>query len=84
MLEFDEVPEDDESLEDEVLLLELELLELPLALESRSSMSVELSELPDAPAPLGPPPEEAPRRTTAPPGRRVSDHRRRRGRWRTR
>ena len=56
LLEFDEVPEDDESLEDEVPLLELELLELPFALDSRSSMSVELPELPDAPAPLGPPP----------------------------
>lgn len=55
LLEFDEVPEDDESLEDEVLLLELELLELPLALDTRSSTSVEPLELPDAPAPLEPP-----------------------------
>ena len=62
-------------------LLELELLELPFALDSRSSMSVELPELPDAPAPLGPP-GGAP--GGHPPGPPVSDHRHRQGHWRTR
>ena len=70
-------------------LLELELLELPLALASRSSMSVELSELPAAPGPLsllGRRREEArPEDHQRRPGRRpVSDRRRRRGPWRTR
>ena len=45
--------DDDELLEDEVLLVESELLELPLVTGSRSSMIVELLELPDAPAPPG-------------------------------
>jgi hypothetical protein len=76
LLESDEVPDEDELLEEEVLLVEFELLEPPLASDSKSSTIVTLPEpleLPDAldkllkPPPGGGPPKPPPE-PPAPPG----------------
>lgn len=70
LLEFEEVF-DDEPLEEEVLLLESVLPELPLALSNRISMIVpplELPELPEVPAVLEPPKPPPGGGPPAPPG----------------